>query len=70
MPPQNDGLGVRFGERHDHPRVLDGLAILTAASTHDSQVAIPLARTSEQRVVWGSVSDRAIEVGRVKRYYR
>ena len=27
-------------------------AILTAASTHDSQVAIPLARTSEQRVVW------------------
>jgi hypothetical protein len=25
---------------------------LTAASTHDSQVAIPLARTSEQRVVW------------------
>ena len=27
-------------------------AILTAASTHDSQVAIPLARTSERRVVW------------------
>jgi len=27
-------------------------AILTAASIHDSQVAIPLARTSEQRVVW------------------
>jgi hypothetical protein len=27
-------------------------AILTAASTHDSQVAIPLARTSKQRVVW------------------
>ena len=27
-------------------------AILTAASTHDSQVAIPLARTSAQRVVW------------------
>jgi hypothetical protein len=27
-------------------------AILTAASTHDSQVAIPLARTSEQRIVW------------------
>jgi hypothetical protein len=27
-------------------------AILTAASVHDSQVAIPLARTSEQRVVW------------------
>ena len=23
MPPQNDGLGVRFGERHDHPQVLD-----------------------------------------------
>jgi len=27
-------------------------AILTAASTRDSQVAIPLARTSERRVVW------------------
>ena len=27
-------------------------AILTAASIHDSQVAIPLARTSEERVVW------------------
>ena len=27
-------------------------AILTAASTHDSQVAIPLARTSERRAVW------------------
>src|SRR5271170_331756 len=27
-------------------------AILTAASTHDSQVAIPLAITSERRVVW------------------
>ena len=27
-------------------------AILTAASIHDSQVAIPLARTSEQRLVW------------------
>src|SRR6202035_5644401 len=27
-------------------------AILTAASIHDSQVAIPLARTSEQLVVW------------------
>jgi len=27
-------------------------AILTAASTYDSQVAIPLARTSERRVVW------------------
>jgi DDE family transposase/transposase-like protein DUF772 len=27
-------------------------AILTAASTHDSQVAIPLARTSERRLVW------------------
>jgi hypothetical protein len=27
-------------------------AILTSASTHDSQVAIPLARTSQQRVVW------------------
>ena len=25
MPPQNDGLGVRFGKRHDHPQVLDGL---------------------------------------------
>ena len=27
-------------------------AILTAASAHDSQVAVPLARTSERRVVW------------------
>jgi hypothetical protein len=27
-------------------------AILTAASVHDSQVAIPLARKSEQRIVW------------------
>jgi len=27
-------------------------AILTSASTHDSQVAIPLARTSQQRVTW------------------
>lgn len=27
-------------------------AILTSASTHDSQVAIPLARTSQQRIVW------------------
>src|SRR3954447_12272798 len=27
-------------------------AILTSASAHDSQVAIPLARTSEQRIVW------------------
>jgi Transposase DDE domain/Transposase domain (DUF772) len=27
-------------------------AILTSASVHDSQVAIPLARTSEQRIVW------------------
>jgi hypothetical protein len=26
--------------------------ILTSASTHDSQVAIPLARTSQQRVTW------------------
>ena len=25
MPPQNDGLGVHFGKRHDHPQVLDGL---------------------------------------------
>ena len=25
VPPQNDGFGVRFGERHDHPQVLDGL---------------------------------------------
>jgi hypothetical protein len=39
-----------------HLDTADGIvpvaAILTAASTHDSQVAIPLARTSEQRVVW------------------
>jgi hypothetical protein len=39
-----------------HLDTADGMvpvaAILTAASTHDSQVAIPLARTSEQRVVW------------------
>jgi hypothetical protein len=27
-------------------------AILTSASVHDSQVAIPLARKSEQRIVW------------------
>jgi hypothetical protein len=27
-------------------------AVLTAASTHDSQAAIPLARLSQQRVVW------------------
>src|SRR3954463_1926203 len=27
-------------------------AVLTAASTHDSQAAIPLARLSRQRVVW------------------
>ncbi|MGC1560984.1 MAG: transposase [Bradyrhizobium sp.] len=27
-------------------------AILTAASAHDSQVAVPLARTSQRRVVW------------------
>ena len=27
-------------------------AILTAASVHDSQVAIPLARKSQQRIVW------------------
>ena len=25
MPPQNDGLGVHFGKRHDHPQVLDGV---------------------------------------------
>src|ERR1700693_3365248 len=30
MPPQNDGLGVRFGKRHDHPQVLDGLVIYLA----------------------------------------
>jgi hypothetical protein len=39
-----------------HLDTADGIvpvaAILTAASTHDSQVAIPLARTSERRVVW------------------
>jgi len=39
-----------------HLDTADGMipvaAILTAASTHDSQVAIPLARTSERRVVW------------------
>src|SRR5271156_3951270 len=39
-----------------HLDTADGIvpvaAILTAASTHDSQVAIPLARTSERRAVW------------------
>ena len=39
-----------------HLDTADGMvpvaAILTAASTHDSQVAIPLARTSQRRVVW------------------
>lgn len=39
-----------------HLDTADGMvpvaAILTSASTHDSQVAIPLARTSEQRIVW------------------
>ena len=31
MPPQNDGLGVRFGKRRDHPQVLDGLAVAIPA---------------------------------------
>jgi hypothetical protein len=39
-----------------HLDVSDGMvpisAVLTAASTHDSQAAIPLTRVSQQRVVW------------------
>src|SRR3954463_11495184 len=39
-----------------HLDVSDGMvpiaAVLTAASTHDSQAAIPLTRLSQQRVVW------------------
>jgi hypothetical protein len=39
-----------------HLDVADGMvpisAVLTAASTHDSQAALPLARKSAQRVVW------------------
>src|SRR3954470_2975719 len=35
-----------------HRRHGGGPAILTSASVHDSQVAIPLARKSEQRIVW------------------
>jgi hypothetical protein len=38
-----------------HPDVADGMvpisAVVTAASTHDSQAALPLARESAQRVV-------------------
>ncbi len=32
MPPQNDGLCVRFGTRHDHPQVLDGFGVQYAGS--------------------------------------
>src|SRR3954464_7539591 len=37
---------------HRTARTAPASAILTSASVHDSQVAIPLARKSEQRIVW------------------
>src|SRR4051794_5539325 len=50
------GVTTTWTAANPHPAAPAGMvpvsAILTAASVHDSQVAIPLARKSEQRIVW------------------
>jgi hypothetical protein len=42
MQSQNDGLGARFGNRRDHPQLLDGFIIETSnllAEKHDADLA-------------------------------
>jgi hypothetical protein len=62
MPLPNDGLGVRFGKRHDHPQVLDGLSVpyhahfIAYPDTHSTKWKIKCVLTHQRGHQSGNVT--------------